>query len=209
MAVPAVAAIGNGRLAQLVRALPSHGRGQRFKSFVAHHSFSFSHIVRGQTSQVRFFVLNLLFRSGSTLGLMPFDGCESESHAVAGKGTVLYSASMLNFLRTLEFLGLSLWLGSDVFLSFVVEPGAFRILASRDSAGAMVGFGLSRMHMIGVVCGIAILLARVLRTRAVSSLVAPAALCVVLMIGLTVVSQHLVSSQMAALRTQTGSIRAT
>src|SRR5579864_1589939 len=27
-----------GRLAQLVRALPSHGRGQRFKSFVAHHS---------------------------------------------------------------------------------------------------------------------------------------------------------------------------
>src|SRR6266403_4179975 len=26
-----------GRLAQLVRALPSHGRGQRFKSFVAHH----------------------------------------------------------------------------------------------------------------------------------------------------------------------------
>jgi hypothetical protein len=30
-----------GRLAQLVRALPSHGRGQRFKSFVAHHSLSF------------------------------------------------------------------------------------------------------------------------------------------------------------------------
>src|ERR1700738_4561619 len=32
-------AAGSGRLAQLVRALPSHGRGQRFKSFVAHHSF--------------------------------------------------------------------------------------------------------------------------------------------------------------------------
>src|SRR6266436_1158553 len=29
-----------GRLAQLVRALPSHGRGQRFKSFVAHHPSS-------------------------------------------------------------------------------------------------------------------------------------------------------------------------
>ena len=27
-----------GRLAQLVRALPSHGRGQRFESFIAHHS---------------------------------------------------------------------------------------------------------------------------------------------------------------------------
>ncbi len=116
---------------------------------------------------------------------------------------------MSTLLRTIEFLGLSLWLGSDVFLSFVVAPGAFRILASRDSAGAMVGFGLSWMHMIGVVCGIAILLARMLRTRAVSSLAAPAALCVVLMVGLTVVSQHAVSSKMAALRTQMESIQAT
>src|SRR6267143_2025389 len=37
MAVQSVAAAQDGRLAQLVRALPSHGRGQRFKSFVAHH----------------------------------------------------------------------------------------------------------------------------------------------------------------------------
>ena len=116
---------------------------------------------------------------------------------------------MTIFLRTIEFLGLSLWLGSDVFLSFVVAPGAFRILASRDQAGAMVGFGLWWMHMIGVVCGIAILLARVLRTRTGSSLAAPAALCVVLMIGLTVVSQHAVSPKMAALRLQMGSIQAT
>ena len=116
---------------------------------------------------------------------------------------------MQSLLRTIEFLGLSLWLGSDVFLSFVVAPGAFRILASRDQAGAMVGFGLWWMHMIGVVCGIAILLARLLRTRALSSLAAPAALCVVLMIGLTVVSQHAVSPKMAALRTQMGSIQAT
>ena len=121
----------------------------------------------------------------------------------------MYSASMASLLRTIEFLGLSLWLGSDVFLSFVVAPGAFRILASRDSAGAMVGFGLWWMHMIGVVCGIAILLARMLRTRTFSSLAAPAALCVVLMIGLTVVSQHAVSPKMAVLRTQMGSIQAT
>src|SRR5882724_119516 len=123
-------------------------------------------------------------------------------------GVFLYSGRMQSFLRTIEFLALSLWLGSDVFLSFVVAPGAFRILASRDQAGAMVGFGLWWMHMIGVVCGIAILLARMLRTRAFSSLAAPAALCVVLMIGLTVVSQHAVSPKMAALRTQMGSIQA-
>jgi len=128
---------------------------------------------------------------------------------VAGTGAVLYSASMLSLLRTLEFLGLSLWLGSDVFLSFVVAPGAFRILASRDQAGAMVGFALWWMHMMGVVCGIVILLARLARTRTFGSLATPAALCVVLMILLTVVSQHAVSPKMAELRVQMGSIEAT
>jgi len=115
---------------------------------------------------------------------------------------------MSSFLRTIEFLGLSLWLGSDVFLSFVVAPGAFRILASRDQAGAMVGFALWWMHMIGVVCGITILLARLLRTRTFATLATPTALFVVLMIGLTVVSQHSVSPKMAALRVQMGSIQA-
>ncbi len=116
---------------------------------------------------------------------------------------------MSTFLRTIEFLGLSVWLGSDVFLSFVVAPGAFRILASRDQAGAVVGFALWWMHMIGVVCGITMLLARLLRTRTFASLATPAALFVVLMIGLTVVSQHSVSPKMAALRVQMGSIQAT
>ncbi len=116
---------------------------------------------------------------------------------------------MAAFLRTVEFLALSLWLGSDVFLSFVVAPGAFRILASRDQAGAMVGYGLWWMHMIGVICGITLLVARLLRTRVASSLLAPAALCVLVMVGLTVVSQHAVSPNMAALRVQVGSIQAT
>ena len=115
---------------------------------------------------------------------------------------------MQTFLRTIEFLGLGLWLGSDVFLSFVVAPGAFRILASRDQAGAMVGFALWWMHMMGVVCGIVILLARLARTRTFASLATPAALCVVLMILLTVVSQHVVSPKMAGLRVQMGSIQA-
>src|SRR6202158_2129309 len=116
---------------------------------------------------------------------------------------------MSTLLRTIEFLGLSLWPGSDVFLSFVMAPGAFRILASRDQAGAMVGYGLWSMHMIGVVCGIAILLARLLRTRTFASLATPVALCVVLMMLLTVVSQHAVSPKMASLRVQMGSIQAT
>jgi uncharacterized membrane protein len=116
---------------------------------------------------------------------------------------------MTTLLRFLEFLALGLWLGSDVFLSFVAAPGAFRMLASRDQAGAMVGYSLWWMHMIGVISGTTLLLARLLRTRAFASLVTPAALCVVLMIVLTVVSQHTVSPKMAALRVQMGSIEAT
>src|SRR5712692_7946214 len=116
---------------------------------------------------------------------------------------------MSTFLRMIEFLSLSIWLGSDVFLSFVVAPRAFRIHESRDQAGTMVGFALGRMHLVGVACGLAILLARLVRTRTLASLVTPAALCVVLMILLTVVSQQAVSPKMAALRVQMGSIQFT
>ncbi len=154
-------------------------------------------------------VLNLLFSSRWKRGLQPFQASELETNAVARVRGVLYSARMTNLLRTIEFLGLSLWLGSDAFLSLVMAPGAFRVLASRDQAGAMVGYGLWWMHMTGVVCGIAILLARLARTRTFGSLASPVALFVVLMIMLTVVSQHAVSPKMAALRVQMGSIQAT
>ncbi len=117
---------------------------------------------------------------------------------------------MVNLFRALEFLGLSVWLGSDIFLSFVVAPGAFRVLApNRDQAGAVVGFALTKMHLIGIACGVAILLLRLLRTKSLGSLIAPAALCVMLMVGLTAVSQLTVTPKMAALRTQMGSIQAT
>jgi Domain of unknown function (DUF4149) len=109
----------------------------------------------------------------------------------------------------MEFLGLGYWLGSDGFLSFVVAPGAFSVLASRDQAGAIVGYSLGRMHCMGIVCGVVILLVRVLRIRSLSALLAPAALCVVLMIILTVISQVAVSPKMAVLRVQMGSIEAT
>jgi hypothetical protein len=117
---------------------------------------------------------------------------------------------MTSFLRTIEFLALSVWLGSDVFLSFVVAPGAFRVLApNRDQAGAIVGFSLTRMHLGGIALGIVFLLVRLVRTRSFASFVTPAAICVALMIALTVISQYTVSAKMAALRVQMGSIQAT
>jgi hypothetical protein len=116
---------------------------------------------------------------------------------------------MASLFRGIEFLALGLWLGSDVFLSFVVAPGAFQVLASRDAAGAIVGYSLTRMHLGGIVLGILLLVVRLLRTRSVAAIVAPAALCVMLMVLLTAVSQFTVSARMAALRVQMGSIQAT
>ncbi|MFI5092645.1 MAG: DUF4149 domain-containing protein [Candidatus Acidiferrum sp.] len=116
---------------------------------------------------------------------------------------------MSTVFRTIEFLCVSLWLGSDVFLSFVVAPGAFGILASRDQAGAMVGYSLTRMHLGGIALGILFLLVRLARTQTFASFVTPAAFCVALMIVLTAISQYTVSARMAVLRVQMGSIQAT
>jgi uncharacterized membrane protein len=116
---------------------------------------------------------------------------------------------MKTFLMWLQFLALSLWLGADVFLSFVVAPGAFRILPSRDQAGAIVGHSLTVMHLGGIVAGLVFLAARVIRARSFASLATPAAICVAFMIVFTAISQSSISPRMAALRTQMGSIEAT
>src|SRR5437588_12448889 len=94
---------------------------------------------------------------------------------------------MSTFLRAIEFLGLSLWLGSDVFLSFVVAPGALRILGSRGQAGALVGYSLNVMHVGGIVCGCIVLFARLLRTKTFASMAAPAALGGVLSSAVTAI----------------------
>jgi uncharacterized membrane protein len=80
---------------------------------------------------------------------------------------------MALIFRTVEFLSLGLWLGADVFLSFVVAPGAFAVLGNRDAAGMMVGFALGRMHVIGMILGVLFLLLRLVRTQSVGSLAAP------------------------------------
>jgi uncharacterized membrane protein len=107
---------------------------------------------------------------------------------------------MQTILRTIEFLSLSLWLGSDVFLSFVVAPGAFSILGNRDAAGTMVGYALGRLHFAGIFLGVIFLVARLARTRDFGSFTTAAALCVVLMVVLTATSQFTVSNRMERLK---------
>ena len=116
---------------------------------------------------------------------------------------------MSTVLRSLEFLCLSLWLGGDIFLSFVVAPGAFSVLPGRDLAGSMVGYALGRLHILGIVCGGVFIAARLARTRSFASLAAPVALAVVLMLALTVASQYGVTTCLARLRAEMGSVQNT
>jgi uncharacterized membrane protein len=113
------------------------------------------------------------------------------------------------FFRTIEFLSLSLWLGADVFLSFVVAPGAFAILGNRDAAGLMVGYSLARLHFAGIFLGLIFLLARLARTHDFGSFTNAAALCVVLMVLLTATSQFTVSTRMEALKKEMVSVQNT
>jgi high-affinity Fe2+/Pb2+ permease len=116
---------------------------------------------------------------------------------------------MQTFLRTIEFLTLSLWLGADAFLSFVVAPGAFATLGNRDAAGTMVGFALGRLHIIGIVLGVVFLLARLVRGQAFGGAAAWVTGFVALMLVLTAVSQFTVSRRMATLRAEMGSVQST
>jgi hypothetical protein len=116
---------------------------------------------------------------------------------------------MVTFLRWIEFLTLGTWFGADVFLSFVVAPGAFAVLANRDSAGLVVGHSLARLHTMGIVLGLVFLVVRFARAPQVGTLTSAATLCVVLMILLTGVSQFTVSRRMQVLRQEMGSVQST
>jgi hypothetical protein len=112
-------------------------------------------------------------------------------------------------LRFLQFFSLGTWVGSILYFSFVVTQGAFAVLPNNDLAGALVGYTLSKLHMIGIVAGVVYLLATAADERSITALAHPAALLVLAMIVFTMVSQYGVIARMDVLRLQMGSVDAT
>ena len=111
-------------------------------------------------------------------------------------------------LRFLQFLSLGTWLGSILFFSFVVAQGAFSVLPNSDLAGALVGYTITRMHVIGIVAGCIYLLATAALERSLGALVRPSALLVFVMVVCTMISQYIVIASMDVLRAQMGSVQA-
>ena len=116
---------------------------------------------------------------------------------------------MTTALRFLQFLALGTWIGGIIFLSFVEAPGVFGILSNRDQAGSIVGYSLTRLHYIGVVAAVLYLIAGLALAKSARFLIAPAAILVIVMLALTVISEHGVRPRMAALRAQMVSVDAT
>ncbi len=113
---------------------------------------------------------------------------------------------MTTIARFLQVFALGTWVGSIVFLSFVVAPGAFATLPTRDQAGAVVGMALARLHVLGYVAGAVYLVVTAFRGHSAAALARPAVLVVVLMLALTLVSQQWVSPRLASLRVEMGSV---
>jgi len=116
---------------------------------------------------------------------------------------------MSTVLRFIELFVLGTWIGSIIFLSFVVAPGAFGVLSNRDQAGLMVGHSLARLHWLGIVAGVIFIAASAIEWVNLSRGPSLTAALVLLMMLLTYTSQRLVSRPMAALRQDMVSVDAT
>lgn len=116
---------------------------------------------------------------------------------------------MTSILRFVQVFALGTWVGSIIYFIAAVAPAAFGVLASRDDAGAVVGYALTRLHHLGLIAAVIYLLATVALEKSAKGLWQPAALLVIAMLILTVVSQHAVRPRMSALKTQMGSVEST
>jgi uncharacterized membrane protein len=116
---------------------------------------------------------------------------------------------MSSVFRFVQVFALGTWVGSIIYLSYVVAPGAFGVLHSRDQAGLMVGYSLARLHYIGMVAAVLYLVTGLALAPSPKTLLQPAMLSVILMFILTGVSQTRVTPRLAALRTEMVSVDAT
>jgi len=104
-------------------------------------------------------------------------------------------------------LSLGCWLGSIVFF-IVFTQGIFSVLPTKDMTGTVVGYSLTRLHVLGIVAGCVYLIATAALEKSVGALARPAALLVFLMVLCTMASQYGVIARMDVLRQQMGSVEA-
>jgi uncharacterized membrane protein len=73
---------------------------------------------------------------------------------------------MSGFLRFLQLLSMTVWVGGLIFFAFVLAPTAFHVLPSFREAGLIVGASLKIFDWISLTCGAVFLVATALIFRA-------------------------------------------
>jgi len=117
----------------------------------------------------------------------------------------------MSFLRFLMLLSLVVWLGGLIFLAFVEAPTVFSpgLLPTRHMAGSIVGRSLDALHYMAIVSGIVFLTSSMIYNRMTVGNTRPLAarhVLIALMLGLTVISQFVISPKMRAIRDEVGVI---
>jgi hypothetical protein len=122
--------------------------------------------------------------------------------------TIAREAGMDSVLKFARALALGTWVGSLIYFVAIVTRGAFAVL-TRDQAGLLVGFMLAGLHEIGIIAAIVYLIASLGVAMSIEALGRPAALGVILMLLLTLISQRMVIPRMESLRQQMDSVDST
>ena len=108
-------------------------------------------------------------------------------------------------LRFFFLLALSAWLGALLFFG-VVAYVAFTVLPTTHEAGLVVGTSLRHLHVIGLVCGLVLLITQLLlRPQGRRRAFAAGLVLTAVMIALTVISQFAIIPAMDQHRARIGS----
>jgi uncharacterized membrane protein len=121
----------------------------------------------------------------------------------------MVSLFVMNVLRFFMLLALVVWIGGIIFFAAVVAPTLFKVLPTHQLAGAVVSRSLGVLHWMGIACGIVFLITSMINWFAASGAAhpfAPRHLLVYVMLGLTAISQFVVSAKLLAMRTAMGEI---
>jgi len=100
-------------------------------------------------------------------------------------------------------LALIVWIGGVIFFAFVLAPTLFGVLPSTKLAGDVVNASLTKLHWMGLVCGVIFLICSLLYNWQKYVQLRPFAVShvfVVLMLAFTVVSQFGITPRMRELR---------
>jgi hypothetical protein len=98
-------------------------------------------------------------------------------------------------LRTALWLLLGGWVGSWACFGLVVAPAAFQVLPTTELAGQLVGPVLARLHVYGLVAGLALAPLAVALGRGRLLMIAP-----LVMAGVCAFSHFWVTAEIAAVR---------